>query len=168
MRRAQIGLVGILLLAGSASACGGGTYTRVAEGDGPSPGNHGANGVVLSGDALGDHGGNLLSFLFMRVSGMTVDRSTYPCPSIKLRGQKSLFGSNSPIIYVDGIRTANSCVLEMLHTRDLTRVEVYPMGVSLRPGYEAHPNGLILVFVKDGSEPVASQRNLAFNDRAFE
>jgi hypothetical protein len=155
--------VGTVLLAGAAAACGGGSYTRVAEDAARAPGNHGANGLVLSGPSLDEHGGTLLSFLFMRVSGMSVDRSTYPCPSVQLRGRKSLFGSNSPIVYVDGVRTANSCVLEMLHTRDLTRIEVYPMGVSLRPGYEAHPNGLILVFVKDGSEVGTTERQtLAF------
>lgn len=168
MRRPSIGFVGTVLILGATVGCGGGRYTSVAKDDALAPGNHGANGVVLAGAALEDHGGTLLSFLFMRMSGMTVDRSTYPCPSIQLRGRKSLFGSNSPIIYVDGVRTANSCVLEMLNTRDLTRVEVYPMGVSLRPGYEAHPNGLILVFVKDGSEPRASQRTLAFSGQVVE
>jgi hypothetical protein len=102
---------------------------------------------------LAEHGGTLLSFLHSRISGMEVDFRAQPCPRVQLRGRKSLVGSNDPIVYVDGNRTANSCILEMLHTSDLSRVEVYPMGVSNRPGYEAHPNGLILVFVLDGSRP---------------
>jgi hypothetical protein len=168
MRRPSIRLVGTFLIAGATIGCGAGQYTPVSDDATLPPGNHGANGIVLAGAALDDHGGTLLSFLFMRMSGMTVDRSTYPCPSIQLRGRKSLFGSNSPVIYVDGVRTANSCVLEMLNTRDLTRVEVYPMGVSLRPGYEAHPNGLILVFVKDGSEPRESQQAVALSGPVVE
>ena len=52
----------------------------------------------------------------------------------------------------------------MVSTWDISRVEVYPMGVSHRPGYEAHSNGLILVFVSfvfvlDGSVPEASKRD---------
>jgi hypothetical protein len=113
------------------------------------PGDNTTSGVVLSGPDLYEHGGTLLAFLYGRVSGMAVDYTSIPCPSVQLRGRKSFFGSSDPIVYVDGARTANSCVLEMLHTRDLTRVEVYPMGVSNRPGYEAHPNGLILVFVRN-------------------
>lgn len=108
------------------------------------------SGVVLSGPDLYEHGGTLLAFLYARIAGMSVDYSSQPCPNVQIRSRKSLLGSNSPIVYVDGARAANSCVLEMLHTRDLSSVEVYPMGVSNRPGYEAHPNGLILVFVRDG------------------
>ena len=100
----------------------------------------------------------LLDFLYTRISGMVVDYGSRPCPSIQLRGRKSLFGSNSPVVYVDGVRTANSCVLDMLYTWDISRVEVYPMGVSNRPGYEAHPNGLILVFIHDGSVSNTSER----------
>jgi hypothetical protein len=122
----------------------------------PPPGNNSTSGVVLSGPSLNEHGGSLLAFLFGRVSGLAVDYSTYPCPSIQLRCRKSQYGSNDPIVYVDGARAVNSCVLEMLLSRDISRVEVYPMGVSNRPGYEAHPNGLILVFLMSG--PTYDQR----------
>jgi hypothetical protein len=47
----------------------------------------------------------------------------------------------------------------MLSTRDISRVEVFPMGVPNRPGYVAHPNGLILVFVHNGRVPFGSNRN---------
>ena len=116
---------------------------------------------MLSGPDLREHRGSLLAFLYGRISGMVVDFRAQPCPSVELRGRKSIFGSNSPLVYVDGVRTANSCILEMLSTDDLSRVEVYPMGVTHRPGYDGSPNGLILVFVRDGSDgvpgnPVAS------------
>lgn len=139
-----------LLVPISAAACGGGSYAPATSGVSGLPGNPTASGIVLSGRDLREHGGTLLGFLYSRVSGMVVDYAAQPCPSVQIRGRKSLTGSNSPVVYVDGTRTANSCVLEMLSTRDLSRVEVYPMGVSNRPGYEAHPNGLILVFVRDG------------------
>ena len=144
---ARLSLLVALLLA---SACGPPRESRSAAGSSPPPGNNSAAGVVLSGPALTEHGGTLLAFLYGRVSGMVIDYSTYPCPSIQIRGRKSLFGSSDPIVYVDGARAVNSCVLEMMSTREISRVEIYPMGVSNRPGYEAHPNGLILVFIHDG------------------
>lgn len=134
----------------SVSACGVGPHSGSTAGFSSLSGKNNAAGYVLSGPNLREHGGSLLSFLFGRVSGMDVDYSTYPCPSIQIRGRKSLVGSSDPIVYVDGARTANSCILEDLHTRDLSRVEVYPMGVANRPGYESHPNGLILVFIRNG------------------
>jgi hypothetical protein len=90
---------------------------------------------------------------------MVVNYGSQPCPSVQLRGRKSLYGSSDPVVYVDGTRTVNSCVLEMLSTWDINRVEVYPMGVSNRPGYAANPNGLILVFMHDGSVPGVSKRD---------
>ncbi|HET9949365.1 MAG TPA: hypothetical protein VFQ22_10630 [Longimicrobiales bacterium] len=149
-----------LLLSASVASCGG---TLSTAGEDPAPANHGAHGMVLTGPDLYEHNGTLLSYLYSRISGMVVDYAQQPCPRVQLRGRKSLFGSSDPIVYVDGARTANSCVLEMLSTRDLSRIEVYPMGVANRPGYEAHPNGLILVFVRDGRplEGVSSE------DRAY-
>ena len=139
----------LLPVVASVAACVGSPY-RTESVESPRPANHGAAGTVLTGPDLYEHGGTLLAFLYTRVAGMEVDFSVQPCPRVQIRGRKSLTGSTDPIVYVDGARTANSCVLEMLSTRDLTRVEIYPMGVSLRPGYEAHPNGLILVFVRNG------------------
>lgn len=138
------------------SACGGGPnpFRGVAE---PSPAAsvapRGTSGIVLTGPDLYEHGGTLLAYLYSRISGMVVDYAQQPCPSVQIRGRKSLVGSSDAVVYVDGTRTVNSCVLEMLQTKDLSRVEVYPMGVPNRPGYEAHPNGLILVFVRDRPLP---------------
>ena len=151
----------VLLLLVSVLACGGPRQSRSARGFSGLPGNNAGAGIVLSGPDLREHRGSLLAFLYGRISGMVVDFRAQPCPSVELRGRKSIFGSNSPLVYVDGVRTANSCILEMLSTDDLSRVEVYPMGVTHRPGYDGSPNGLILVFVRDGSDgapgtPVAS------------
>ena len=115
--------------------------------------------MVFSGPELNGHRGTLLAFLYTRISGMVVDYGSQPCPNVELRGRKSLSGSSSPLVYVDGTRTANSCILEMLSTWDISRVEVYPMGVSHRPGYQTHANGLILVFVQDGSIPGVGKRD---------
>ena len=147
------------LLLAPAFSCAGPQQSRSVAGVSPSPGNNAGSGRVFSGPELREYGGTLLAFLYARISGMVVDYGSQPCPSVQLRGRKSLFGSNDPGVYVDGARTANICVLEMLSTWDISRVEVYPMGVSNRPGYVAHPNGLILVFVQDGSVPEVSERD---------
>lgn len=134
----------------AASACAPAQKSRAAAGVSDLPGSNNAAGYVLSGRSLQEHGGTLLAYLYGRVSGMQVDYSAFPCPAVQIRGRKSMFGSSDPVVYVDGARAANSCVLESLLTRDLSRVEVYPMGVTNKPGYEAHPNGLILVFLISG------------------
>jgi len=140
----------LALVLASATACGGPRESRAAAGVSNTPGPNQTAGMRLSGRALQEYGGSLLAFLYGRVSGMEIDYSSIPCPSIQIRGRKSLVGSTDPLVYVDGARAVNSCVLEMLFTRDVRSVEVYPMGVSNRPGYQTHPNGLILVFVHDG------------------
>jgi len=147
--RAPVSILVLVALI-AASSCAPPQTSRAAAGVSDLPGRNNPAGFVLSGRDLHEHGGTLLAFLYGRVSSMDVDYSAVPCPSVRLRGQKSMFGSNDAIVYVDGARSSNSCVLEQLLTRDLSRVEVYPMGVSNRPGYEAHPNGLILVFLIDG------------------
>ena len=148
------------LLLAPTFACGGAArQSRSATGSSRLPGNNAGSGIVFSGPDMQEHGGTLLAFLSPRISGMVVDFGSQPCPGIQMRGQKSLFGSSDPVVYVDGVRTANSCVLQMLSTRDIMSVEVYPMGLSHRPGYEAHPNGLILVFMNDGSVPEVSNRD---------
>jgi len=147
----------VALSAVTVSACGSGPNAAPTAGIAPVQGRNSATGIVLSGRALREHNGTLLNFLYTRVAGMSVERSG-PCPDVRLRGQRSLFGSNSPIVYIDGTRTATSCVLDMIHTADLSRVEVYPMGIVNKPGYEAHPNGLILVFLRNG--PDAAENDL--------
>jgi hypothetical protein len=107
--------------------------------------------IVIEGEDIQGRGQTLLRVMAERVSSMSVDYSG-PCPSIQIRGRKSLFGSNDPLIYVDGARALNTCVLDDMSPDPVKRVEVYPSGVSHRPGYDTSRNGLILVFVLNGSE----------------
>ena len=133
------------------TACGGGGPPRsnFVPAD-PQPG--GARAIVVAGSDLRG-GGSLLVSLRRHVAGMQVRQSTAgPCPEISFRGQRSLMGPSHPVVYVDGTRAANTCVLEMLNPGEVRTVEVYPQGVSRRPGYEAAAHGLILVFLRDGSE----------------
>jgi hypothetical protein len=154
--RASTSLLAVLVLL-SASACGPAQERGRVAGVSPLPGENHTSGYVLSGRSLNEHNGSLLDYLFGRVSGMQVDHGSYPCPEVQLRSRKSILGSTDPAVYVDGTRTANACIREELYTRDIGRVEVYPQGVANRPGYKAHPNGLILVFLRNG--PAAVEGN---------
>jgi hypothetical protein len=61
----------------------------------------------------------------------------------------SVPGITDPLVYLDGTRTRDTCILEQLRATDVERVEIYPMGVTTRPGYSTHPHGLILVFMRE-------------------
>ena len=106
-----------------------------------------ASATVIHTDRLGRRSGNVLSILRTRVRNMTV-RSSMGCPTITLRGNKSLVLPSNPEVFVNGQRANDTCILESIPIDDVERVEVYPMGVSSRPGYPAHPHGLILVFLR--------------------
>ncbi len=141
--RAPLGTAILILL----TACSGATSSDQAH---TGPRANSSAMVVLHADQLRSGASNLLIALRSRLSGMQVRTSRSECPEITLRGTSSMFGENSPAVYVDGIRAANTCVLDMLATAEVSRVEVYLMGVAPRPPYKAHPNGLILVFLENG------------------
>jgi hypothetical protein len=108
-----------------------------------------ANSFVLDRTQLGEIEGTLLGAMIGRVPGLRVDKS-FVCPALSLRGSaSSVPGITDPLVYVDGTRTMDTCVLEMLRAADVERVEVYPMGVTSRPGYRGHGHGLILVFMRE-------------------
>lgn len=81
----------------------------------------------------------------VRTAG-TADLST--CPIIELRGKDRITGTSNPTIYVDGIRAADTCALTMIQAIDASLVEVYPLGVTSRAGYQSAAHGLILVFLQ--------------------
>lgn len=103
--------------------------------------------TIIDESHLERSGGNVLNILPSYVAGLRVSR-TESCPKITMRGSKSLLSSNDPVVYVDGTRTGNTCILDTLVPSEVERIEVYPMGVTTRPGYRNSPNGLILVFMK--------------------
>ena len=108
--------------------------------------------ITIVGEQLWNQGGDLMTVVKNRVSSMQIRRSrTAPCPEITIRGRKSVQGPSDPRIYVDGTPAVNTCILEMLNPINIERVEVYPSGISRRPGYFADPNGLILVFSRNGA-----------------
>jgi hypothetical protein len=127
------------------------TTDRSPAASGEPPGRGGASAIVLDGAEMQGRGQTLLRLLAERVVGMSINYGG-PCPKIAIRGAKSLFGSNDPLIYVDGARALNTCVLDDMSASTVKRVEIYPAGVAQKPGYDSSRNGLILVFVLDGRE----------------
>jgi hypothetical protein len=105
-------------------------------------------GFVLTGQSLMDGPGDLLSTLVGKIPSLRMRRMAEQCPQITLRGAASFQSATNPHVYVDGARATDTCVLEVLDARDVDRVEVYPTGVSARPGYGTHAHGLILVFMR--------------------
>lgn len=73
---------------------------------------------------------------------------TNQCPILALRQTRGLPESSNPQVYVNGTRTANTCILETVPAQDVAFIEVYPTGVTTRPGYATSAYGLILLFMR--------------------
>ena len=122
--------------------------------EGPAPSGDGVTmrdgATIISGVALQDGRGPLLSALEGKVPNLRIQRSANECPTISLRSHVTFQSLVNPHVYVDGTRATDTCVLEMLRSEDVESVEVYPMGFTKRPGYGTHAHGLILVFMRSG------------------
>ena len=80
----------------------------------------------------------------LRITGWT---QYTRCSLLELRGKDSMQGSNDPDVYVDGTRTTDTCPLIQIQAAQTERVEVYPLGMTSRPGYPGSGHGLILIFL---------------------
>lgn len=107
------------------------------------------NAQVFEGDDLLQARGNLVRGLAARLANSEVVELD-GCLSLQIRGRKTIRRPEPPGVYIEGQRATGSCALEMLNVEDISRVEVYPGGVTQRPGYFSQMGGLILVFLKDG------------------
>jgi hypothetical protein len=142
-------LVSLLALL-AASACG---SARPAGDGGSATGITTEGGaVVLTGVALDEARGDLLSAMIGKVPSLRVSRGE-GCPVVSLRGAVNLQDVMEPQIYVNDTPAGDTCILESLWARDVARVEVYASGVANRPGYLNDPHGLILIFMKAGPQP---------------
>ena len=134
-------------------ACGGSwraTPPTPLDGNGVA-GSEGAH--VVTAQELHASNGSVLRAIMGKVPNMKVnfvglDR----CPAVTLRRAKEIHGNNFPLVYLDGTRANNTCILESVPAYDLDRVEIYPMGFTTRPGYATHPQGLILLFSRLAGE----------------
>jgi hypothetical protein len=122
-------------------------FQPVTDGGVASDGGH----TVIEREALERSDVPVLDLLRYRVPGMKVS-PTDDCPEVILRGKSTFITNSSAAIYVDGERAANTCVLSMLSTFHVARVEVYPGGVP-PSGYLADPYGVIIIYSMKGPEP---------------
>ena len=90
----------------------------------------------------------IVDALRARVPNLRIRRSNGGCPMVTLRAARAVNEISSPLVYVDGTRTVGTCALVDVAPHDVERVEIYPSGVTPRPGYARSSNGLILVFLK--------------------
>lgn len=149
MPRIRSGLV-VLTLAVTAAACGRRSQHSRPELDDESGVVSDAGHTVIEREVLGRSDVPVLDILRYRVPGMRV-ADTDDCPEVTLRGKSTLVTSSNPAIYVDGERAANTCILTMLSTFHLARVEVYPGGIP-PAGYLTNPYGVILIFSLSGPD----------------
>ena len=103
---------------------------------------------ILSGPALDDGRGSLLSAMQGKVPNLRINWASSGCPQISLRGHVTFDSVVEPHVYVDGTRATDTCILESLRSQDVGLVEIYPQGFTKRPGYGTHAHGLILVFLR--------------------
>ncbi len=109
-----------------------------------------AGAVVIKGEELSaDPGLTILDAIRRTMPQMQVYGYTQNhCPIVELRGRDTLAGSSDPDVYVDGTRTIDTCPLVTLQATAASRIEIYPSGVTPRPGYPSSGHGLILIFLQ--------------------
>jgi hypothetical protein len=108
------------------------------------------NAIVIGDESFGSASGSILTVLKTHIRSMSV-ASSDGCPHIVLRPGRSQ--TAEALVYVDGQRMSDTCILDGLNLEAIQRVEVYPSGVTQRPGYRTNTGGLILVFTKNGPDP---------------
>lgn len=143
----HVALPGLLTLTLLSGACATG---RGGEDENLSGMSHEGGAFVLTGMALEDGSGSVLGAMAGKVPNFRIhgQRMQGSCPVITLRNAVTFRSVVNPHVYVDGTRATDTCVLEQLRTVDVSRVEVYPMGFTRRPGYGVHAHGLILIFMR--------------------
>lgn len=119
----------------------------------PSGNSYGASRVLNHSD-LGSHA-SLLEALDRRVPNLRISAGG-ACPLELMRGHTSITGiSGGPLVYVDGARTMDTCVLAQLHSPDVQRVELYPSGFRTGPGYDRNGGGPILILSRKAGDLLA-------------
>lgn len=108
----------------------------------------GIRSTVLNSEQLQNESGSLIDVMDRRIFNMRVDKR-FQCPAITLRGNTNTVpGVTEPEVFVDGIRSLDTCILSLMSASDVSLVEIYPSGFTDRPGYSASAHGLILVFTR--------------------
>lgn len=109
--------------------------------------------IIVEREELARSDDLLLYVLANHVPSITADYepstgSGDRCPRVSLRGPLVGTSLSNPVVYVDGTRTSDTCVLVNIRSTEVDWVELYPTGTTRRSGYVTHPHGLILVFTR--------------------
>lgn len=142
-RRVRLSLAVVLPIVGL-MACG---APRGAPGSPDSVTSRGG-GIVVSGVALIDGKGSVLDALRGKIPSMRIQYDFGKCPHLTFRNHATYQTQVNPHVFVDGTRATDTCILETIQSHDVEAVEVYPTGVTGRPGYGMHAHGIILVFMR--------------------
>lgn len=97
---------------------------------------------------------NAFEALQGRAAGVDITSSERPgnVGSVRIRGNRSLSASNSPLYVVDGIPLLSSSAIETLNPRDIESIEVLKDASSTAIYGSRGANGVILVTTKQGKE----------------
>lgn len=152
----RLGITAVLLASSAlAAACGRSVQRPEASltpaTPSPATGRRSTSASIITAQELQQEQRPLLEVLRRRLTNIDIS-PTVTCPEVHFRGRNTLFTRSDPAIYVDGLRTSNTCILAELSSVDVEQVEVYPSGIANRPGYFTNPNGLILIFIRKGTE----------------
>ena len=155
MRLAAL-VLGRIVLAGSVGCAGNGELGADPAGNveastaGLPPSAH---ALVLQRDQLDQQQGrSVLDAMRADLPAVHITEAATGCPSLAMRGPNVFPGVSEPTVYLDGAAATNTCLLEDLPAQQIARVEVYPLGVTPRPGYETNSSGLILLFSRWASD----------------
>ena len=145
------GLAGLAGCAGNAALGAASAGSRVGA---PTPDlGAGANVRVLDRSQLEvEQGRPVLDAIRAYLPQVRIVQASTACPSLAMRGPNVFPGVAEPLVYLDGEPAGDTCLLEDLPADQLARVEVYPSGVTARPGYRPSSNGLILLFSRRATE----------------
>ena len=126
---------------------------QVTQGDGDSvpPPEGIGNAIVIEDAEFRSNRGSLISILRDNIRGMSVSREN-ACPHIVLRGGIGRSQAAEVLVYVDGQRFSDTCILDSINIESIAWAEVYPSGVTQRAGYSTNAGGLILFFMKNSRE----------------
>ncbi|MEJ2503638.1 MAG: hypothetical protein P8177_10075 [Gemmatimonadota bacterium] len=136
-------MLGLLLPLMAGAACG-----TSPPPEGPEVASSGPGKTVIEGRALEDGRGSVLDVIRGKTPSLRVRQDVGKCPRITLRNDVSFLSQVNPTVYVDGTRAGDTCILESIRGSDVKLLEIYPRGVTTRPGYGMHAHGLILLFMR--------------------
>ncbi len=110
-----------------------------------------ASSTVRSREFTSTNPVNLADGLAGKVSGVTIQTSSWPAPSttIMLRGIRSLRGNNQPLLIVNGMRTGLE-QFNYINPNDITDINILKSSASAAVFGSEGVNGAIIVTTKKG------------------